>query len=74
LQTAGFTPDDPAIAAFDLYQLAKNDLDGYLKKTSHSERLKKLGIEKDIAFCLQVDAITAIPVLDGDSLVKLVEG
>ncbi|MGN6180672.1 MAG: 2-phosphosulfolactate phosphatase [Mucilaginibacter sp.] len=68
---AGFTPDDAAIAAFDLYQLAKNDLDGYLKKTSHSERLKKLGIEKDIAFCLQVDIATAIPVLDGERLVRL---
>jgi len=68
---AGFIPDDAAIAACDLYQLAKNDLDGYLKKTSHSERLKKLGIEKDIAFCLQVDIATAIPVLDGERLVKL---
>lgn len=68
---AGFTPDDAAIAAFDLYQLAKNDLGGYLKKTSHSERLKKLGIEKDIAFCLQVDIAGAIPVLDGERLVKL---
>lgn len=68
---AGFIPDDAAIAACDLYQLAKNDLDGYLKKTSHSERLKKLGIEKDIAFCLQVDITSAIPVLDGERLVRL---
>jgi len=67
----GFIPDDAAIAAYDLYQLAKNDLAGYLKKTSHSERLKKLGIEKDIAFCLQVDIATAIPVLDGERLVRL---
>jgi len=72
LQSAGFVADDAAIAALDLYQLAKNDLNGYLKKTSHSERLKKLGIEKDIAFCLKVDTTTAIPVLEGDSLVKLV--
>jgi 2-phosphosulfolactate phosphatase len=68
---AGFRPDDAAIAANDLYQIAKGDLDGYLKKTSHSERLKKLGIEKDIAFCLQVDITSAIPVLDGEKLVKL---
>ncbi|MCD8742307.1 2-phosphosulfolactate phosphatase [Mucilaginibacter roseus] len=63
--------DDPAIAANDLYQLAKNDLAGYLSKTSHSERLKQLGIEKDIAFCLNVDLTTAIPVLLGEKLVKL---
>lgn len=71
LKTGGFSPDDPAIAANDLYSLAANDLDGYLKKTSHSERLKQLGIERDIAFCLNVDTTTAIPVLDGDMLIKL---
>ncbi|TSJ43358.1 2-phosphosulfolactate phosphatase [Mucilaginibacter corticis] len=71
LKNSGFVIDDSAIAANDLYQLAKDDLDGYLKKTSHSERLKKLGIEADIAFCLNVDIATAIPVLDGERLVKL---
>ncbi|HEY9533820.1 MAG TPA: 2-phosphosulfolactate phosphatase [Mucilaginibacter sp.] len=71
LKGQGFVVDDPAIAANDLYQLAKDDLDQYLKKTSHSERLKKLGIEADIEFCLKVDLTTAIPVLDGERLVKL---
>ncbi|MEO8887058.1 MAG: 2-phosphosulfolactate phosphatase [Mucilaginibacter sp.] len=71
LKNGAFRPDDPAIAANDLYNIAKHDLDTYLKKTSHSERLKALGIERDIAFCLQVDTTTAIPVLDGDMLVKL---
>ncbi len=67
-----FVLDDPAIAANDLYQIAKNDLSAYLAKTSHSERLKKLGIEKDIAFCLHVDITTSIPVLEGEKLVKLI--
>jgi len=63
--------DDSGIAAEDLYRIAKNDLNTYLKKTSHSERLKKLGIEEDIAFCLQVDITTSIPILDGERLVKM---
>ncbi|HZX57920.1 MAG TPA: 2-phosphosulfolactate phosphatase [Mucilaginibacter sp.] len=67
-----FILDDPAIAANDLYQIAKNDLPAYLAKTSHSERLKKLGIEKDIAFCLNVDITTSIPVLEGEKLIKLI--
>jgi 2-phosphosulfolactate phosphatase len=71
LKDRRFILDDPAIAANDLYQLAKGDLPGYLAKTSHSERLKKLGIEKDIAFCLNVDITTAIPVLEGEKLIKL---
>ncbi len=67
-----YTLDDPALAAFDLYQLAKGDISAYLSKTSHGERMRKLGIEKDIAFCLNVDITTAIPILQGEKLVKLV--
>ncbi|MDB5287437.1 MAG: 2-phosphosulfolactate phosphatase [Mucilaginibacter sp.] len=72
LKEHGYTLDDPAIAANDLFQIGKNDISQYLSKTSHGERLKKLGIEKDIAFCLQIDITTAIPILDGEKLIKLV--
>jgi 2-phosphosulfolactate phosphatase len=72
LKSAGFVLDDAAIAANDLFQIGKPDISAYLKKTSHSERLKKLGIEADIEFCLQVDLTTAIPVLQGEKLVRLV--
>ena len=71
LKSNNYTLDDPGIAANDLFQLGKNDLNLYLQKTAHSERLKKLGIEEDIRFCLQVDLTTAIPVLEGEKLVKL---
>ncbi len=71
LKEAEFKLDDGAIAANDLYQIGKDDISLYLKKTSHSERLKKLGIEKDIEFCLQVDLTTAIPVLEGERLIRL---
>ncbi len=71
LKASGYQLDDPSIAANDLFQLGKNDLNLYLQKTAHSERLKKLGIEEDIKFCLQVDLTTAIPVLKGEKLVKL---
>src|SRR6195952_2103166 len=69
LKDLDFKLDDAAIAANDLYQIGKTDINQYLKKTSHSERLKKLGIEKDIEFCLQIDLTTAIPILDGDRLI-----
>ena len=71
MKTSNYKLDDPSIAANDLFQLGKNDLNLYLQKTAHSERLKKLGIEEDIRFCLQVDLTTAIPVLEGEKLVKL---
>lgn len=71
LMNEDYQLDDSGIAAEDLYRIAKNDLNTYLKKTSHSERLKKLGIEEDIAFCLQVDITTSIPVLDGERLIRM---
>ena len=71
LKAGNYKTDDSAIAANDLYQLGKHDLNAYLAKTSHSERLKKLGIEADIAFCLNVDITTAIPILEGERLIKL---
>lgn len=71
LKSDKYILDDAAIAAEDLYLLAKGDLGGFLSKSSHSERLKKLGIEEDIAFCLSIDLTTAIPILEGEKLIKL---
>lgn len=71
LKTDNYILDDSSIAADDLYQLAKDDLKAYTAKTSHSERLKKLGIEEDIKFCLNVNISNSIPVLIDDKLVKI---
>jgi 2-phosphosulfolactate phosphatase len=62
---------DAAIAAEDLYLLAKSDLRGYLFKSSHSQRLKELNIENDIQFCLKQDCCQAIPGLVGDRLINI---
>ncbi|WP_276089590.1 2-phosphosulfolactate phosphatase [Pedobacter sp. JY14-1] len=68
----GFTHfDDASVAAEDLYLQAKEDLRGYLRKSSHSHRLEQLNIEEDVKFCLQTDLCTAIPVLTGDALIAL---
>lgn len=72
LREENYSLDDAGIASEDLYIMAKDDLNTYLKKTSHSERLKKLGIEEDIKFCLNLNITKGIPVLDGERLVKMV--
>lgn len=61
---------DSSVLAEDLYLCAKGDLNEYMKKTSHSERLKKLGIEKDIEFCLNVDILHSVPVIKDGRIVK----
>lgn len=71
LNQDGYFLDDSSIAAADLYRQAQDDLVAYTAKTSHSERLKKLGIEEDIRFCLNVNIIDSIPVLKENRLVKL---
>ncbi len=72
LREENYSLDDAGIASEDLYIMAKDDLNSYLKKTSHSERLKKLGIEEDIKFCLNLNITKGIPVLDGERLIKMI--
>jgi len=55
--------------AISLYHTAKNDLPGFLQYSSHVQRLQGLGIEKDIAFCLQRDLYDVVPLLKEDELV-----
>jgi 2-phosphosulfolactate phosphatase len=57
---------DAALATQSLIQLAKYDLFSYLQKSSHYLRLSKLGLEKDMKFCLQFDLYPILPVfVDG---------
>lgn len=73
LDAGGVELDDAALAARDLYRNGRNDLRAFLAKASHSKRMKHLHIEADIAFCLQEDLITAIPVMKKGKLVCLPE-
>jgi 2-phosphosulfolactate phosphatase len=61
--------NDSAIAAVALYRMAKDDMMGFLKNSSHAKRLKGLSIIKDIDFCLQRDTYNIIPVLKNGELV-----
>lgn len=68
--TAKFTPAcDSTLTAISLYHAAKKDLLAFLENSSHVQRLKGLGIEKDIAFCLQHDLYNIVPVLKNNELV-----
>lgn len=64
-------PDDAALAAEDLFHTARTDIRAYIQKSSHSNRLKKLHIEKDVEFCLQTDIVQSIPVFENGKLVCL---
>jgi 2-phosphosulfolactate phosphatase len=61
--------DDAALMAWKQYHVASSDLITAVKKSSHVNRLLGLGIEKDIAFCLERDRYDVLPHLQGDKLV-----
>jgi len=60
---------DSATASMHLYQVAKTDLNEYLKDSSHRRRLARLNLEKDIVYCLQRDISSNVPILEGNALV-----
>ncbi|QDK78088.1 2-phosphosulfolactate phosphatase [Spirosoma sp. KCTC 42546] len=63
--------EDSAIMAWRLYVQGKDNLIGYMANASHIRRLQRLGIQKDIAYCLQHDLYDVIPVLRGNALVNM---
>ncbi|MFH0865832.1 MAG: 2-phosphosulfolactate phosphatase [Bacteroidota bacterium] len=61
---------DSAMAACDLWNLAKNDVLNYIEKASHRHRLKKLGLDDVLEYCFTEDTAPVIPVLYGGKLVN----
>jgi 2-phosphosulfolactate phosphatase len=55
---------DPALASVRLWMSAKSDLKGSLSSGSHFNRLKDLGYQDDIDFCLTLDKTPVVPVLN----------
>jgi 2-phosphosulfolactate phosphatase len=63
--------EDSAMMAQRLYIQAQDDLLGFVANSSHVRRLQRLGIQKDISFCLQKNQYNIVPILRGNKLVKL---
>ena len=62
---------DAPIVAEGIYDAVKGHMLQALNNSSHVIRLKKLGIQKDIAFCLKTDEYDIVPVLKDDKIVAL---
>lgn len=65
------TTCDSAIAAGQLYHLAKHDLYEFLSLSSHRNRLQKLNLERDIKYCLTPNQCPVIPIMENGALVKM---
>jgi 2-phosphosulfolactate phosphatase len=54
---------DAPLAAFHLYQCARNDMHAFLQESSHVRRLGRLNVVEDIRFCLTLDQYNVVPTL-----------
>ena len=63
------TTCDSAIAALDLWQLAKPNLIGYIQKAAQRSRLRTMGLDDVIDFCHTPDYTNIVPRFDGRSLI-----
>lgn len=71
LQTTHHLNCDAPHMALKYYQSVKHELLPAVQDSSHAKRLSKIGIQKDISFCLEIDRFEVIPVLEGNVLVAL---
>ena len=53
---------DSALAAMDLWSLAKPNLTGYIQKAAQNERLHKIHAADAIPYCLETDLTDIVPV------------
>lgn len=68
--THDFT-DDAALIAFELFKKARQNMYFFLSQAMHVKRLLKLGLKKDIDFCLKKDVYTVVPRLyKGDIIAR----
>ena len=59
--------DTPQVA-LNYYQSVKSNLFDTVATSSHARRLNKLHIEKDIAYCLEIDRYDLVPIMEGKIL------
>lgn len=60
---------DSTLAAMDLWQMAKNDLPGYVEKAAQRTRLRDKGLDDCLQFCITADFTRKIPVIKNGILI-----
>jgi len=69
-QICDVTLCDTSITARDMYIMHQSDINGVLKNTAHYNTMLKNDLAGDIAFCMQTDICSTVPVFDGTGFVK----
>jgi len=60
---------DSSLMAEDMYQLHKNDIKQFVRKTTHWHRLAKVGLEKDLEYCVTENIANVLPIYSNGDLI-----
>lgn len=60
---------DATVAAIDLWDIAKQNLEGYVKKLAHVHRLESFGLAGIVPYTFTIDTSTSLPILK-DGILK----
>jgi len=71
LESSYLREGDAAALAIKLYEQSREDLSGFLEESTHVRRLKKLGLQKDIDFCLTLNKYEIIPELVNGEIIPI---
>jgi 2-phosphosulfolactate phosphatase len=62
---------DSSLMASDLYSLHRNDMNNFIRRTTHWHRLASYGLEKDLEYCVTADVANVLPFYkDGDLILQ----
>lgn len=60
---------DAGITALSLYQQSANNISQFLKQSSHHQRLSRLQLDDDVAYCLTRDTAPVVPILKQEQII-----
>ena len=61
--------DDSSLMAEEMYKLHQHDLYSFIQHTTHWHRLAAYGLQKDLEYCVTVDAANVLPIYKKGELV-----
>lgn len=60
---------DSSLMASDMYEMHKNNMHAFIRRTTHWHRLASYGLEKDLEYCVSIDSANILPVFKNGDLV-----
>jgi 2-phosphosulfolactate phosphatase len=60
---------DSSLMAYEMYKLHQSNMFQFIKHTTHWHRLAAYGLEKDLQYCVTIDAANVLPVYKNGELV-----